>query len=61
MLMIECLLQSAALAICGAVSDLHDIIVSIISSFERGSLGAMLRRNLNGDVGEFWQGVVGDR
>jgi hypothetical protein len=43
MLMIERLLHLAALAIWEVVSDLLNIIVSIISSFERGSLGAMLR------------------
>jgi hypothetical protein len=47
MLMIERLLHSAALAICEAVNDLLDIMSWIISSFERGSLGAMLR-------GEVW-------
>lgn len=57
----ERLLHSAALAICEAVSDLLNIIFRIISSFERGSLGAMLRRNLDVDGGEFWQGAVGER
>jgi hypothetical protein len=46
MLMMERLLHSAALAICEALSDLLNIIVSIISSFERGSLGAMMRREI---------------
>jgi hypothetical protein len=46
MLMIERLLHSAALAICEAVGDLLNIIVSIISSFERRSFGAMLRRGI---------------
>jgi hypothetical protein len=47
MLVMERLLHSAALAICEAVNDLLDIMSWIISSFERGSLGAMLR-------GEVW-------
>jgi hypothetical protein len=42
-LMIERLLHSSALVICEAVSDLLDIMCWIISSFERGSLGDMLR------------------
>ena len=46
MLMMERLLHSAALAICEAVSDLLNIMCWIISSFERGSLGAMLRREV---------------
>lgn len=47
MLMIERLLHSAALAICEVVNDLLNTMSWIISSFERGSLGAMLR-------GEVW-------
>jgi hypothetical protein len=42
MLIIEHLLLSAALAICEVVSDLLDIMFWIISSWERGSLGAIL-------------------
>ena len=45
MLMMERLLHSAALAICEAVSDLLNIMCWIISSLDRGSLGAMLRRD----------------
>jgi hypothetical protein len=52
MLMIERLLHSAALAICEAVNDLLDIMSWIISSFERGSLGAMLRGERSLDVNE---------
>lgn len=47
MLIIERLLHSAALAICEVVSNLLDIMFWTISSLERGSLGAILRR-------EFW-------
>lgn len=47
MLMIERLLYLVALAICEVVNDLLNIMSWIISSFERGGLGAMLR-------GEVW-------
>jgi hypothetical protein len=55
--MIERLLHSAALAICEAVNDLLDIMSWIISSFERGSLGAMLR----GEVWTLMEESVGRR
>lgn len=45
MLIMERLLHSAALAICEAVSDLFKIMFWVISSLERGSLGAILRRD----------------
>jgi hypothetical protein len=56
MLMTERLLHSVALAICEVVSDLLNIISWIISSFERGSLGAIsskdsVRIGMLGEVG----------
>lgn len=53
-LMIERSLHSAASAICDVFSDSLSIISRIISSFEGGSLGAILRN----DVGRLGVSVV---
>jgi hypothetical protein len=60
MLIIERLLHSATLTICETVNNSLNIIFWIISGFEGGSIGAMLRI-LDGYEGEFWQREEGDR